>query len=101
MFFTGNFQVDGVNRTLQAVMKYVVESLNDVARDGLPIPDQRDGNATWWGLIFTFCVSECVCVCECGVIKFRSIFSFWGRWSNPGMDGQICLHEFQGRLEVS
>lgn len=52
MFFTGNFQVDGVNRTLQSVMKYVVESLNDVARDGLRIPgDQHDGNAAWRELI--------------------------------------------------
>ena len=44
-------EVNRVNRTLQAVIQYVVDSLNEVARDGLQISSrQQDANANWVGL---------------------------------------------------
>ena len=37
-------KVDGVNRTLQALLRYVVDSLNALSSDGLRLPSM--GNAS-------------------------------------------------------
>ena len=44
-------EVNRVNGTVQAVIQYVVDSLNEVAHDGLQISSrQQDANANWAGL---------------------------------------------------
>ena len=90
-------EVNRVNRTLQAVIQYVVDSLNEVARDGLQISSrQQDANANWVGLSsFHFIWWRATFYC-CGSILIFSV-----NWAYPGMDRKILLHVHQGRLEVS
>ena len=40
-------QVDGVNRTLQTLLRYVVDSLNDLSTDGLDLGSLTLTNEPW------------------------------------------------------
>ena len=40
-------QVDGVNRTLQTLLRYVVDSLNDLSTDGLDLGSLTLTNESW------------------------------------------------------
>ena len=79
-------QVDGVNRTLQTLLRYVVDSLNDLSTDGLDLGSLTLTNEPWLQRHFFPLNHEF----KCFFLKPSAI---------PGKDAIPC-DDFERRLEI-